>query len=90
MNIYENSNSASFYMMAWIAFIISSVAMILGIIYLEANIHTKGYFAMGYFFTISSCFTLAKVVRDKHESEKLISKIEKVQTEKFIKENSEF
>lgn len=89
MNVYENNNSAAFYSLSWIAFTIAAVGMVLGIIYLEADLQTKGYFAMGYFFSISSCFTLAKVIRDKHESEKLIAKIEKVKTEKFISENSD-
>jgi len=89
MNLYENNNSSAFYSMSWIAFAISAGAMILGIVYLNADLQTKGYFAMGYFFSLSSSFTLAKVIRDKHESEKLISKIEKVQTEKFMKENSD-
>ena len=41
---------------------------------------------MSYLFTVTSCFTLAKVVRDRHESEKIIHKVESAKTEKFLNE----
>ncbi len=84
--IYENHNTKSFQTMAWIAFVISSVGMIAGLIYIEAEFAVKGFLAMAYLFSISSCFTLAKVVRDKHESEKFVNKVETKKTEKFLTE----
>lgn len=84
--IYENQNTKSFQTMSWIAFIISSVGMMAGLIYIEADVAVKGFLAMAYLFSITSCFTLAKVVRDKHESEKFVNKVEKKKTEKFLTE----
>lgn len=86
--IYEYNNSKSFYTMSWIAFVISFVGMVAGIVYLEGNIAIKGFLAMSYLFSISACFTLAKVIRDKHESEKFIHKVENAKTEKFLNENN--
>lgn len=74
--------------MAWIAFIAASIGMVAGIAYLDAGWAMKGFLAMSYLFSISACFTLAKVVRDKHESEKFINKVEKTKTEKFLSENT--
>jgi hypothetical protein len=71
-------------LMAWLSFILAAIGTIIGIVLLEVSLATKGFFAMGYVFTISSCFTLAKVIRDKHQAEKLIAKIEKAKTEKLI------
>ena len=87
--IYENVNSKSFYNMAWIAFVISFVGMACGLFYLEANFAMKGFLGMSYIFTVTSCFTVAKVVRDKHEAEKFIAKMEKAKTEKFLNENTD-
>ncbi|MCS6906093.1 MAG: YiaA/YiaB family inner membrane protein [Bacteroidia bacterium] len=70
--------------MAWISFIIAIGGTILGIVLLDVSLSTKVFFAMGYIFSISSCFTLAKVIRDKHEADKLLAKIEKAKTEKLI------
>ena len=86
MNIYENQNTKSFYNMAWIAFILAFAGMVVGLIYLEASIAMKGFLIMSYLFTVTSCLTLAKVVRDRHEAEKLISKVEHAKTEKFLNE----
>jgi len=64
---YENQNTKSYYNMAWISFALSFAGMVIGLIYLEAESAIKGFFAMAYLFTVSSCFTLAKVIRDRHE-----------------------
>ena len=86
--IYESHNSKGFYNMAWIAFGLSMIGMIAGLGYLEADFAMKGFIAISYIFSISSCFTVAKVVRDKHESDKFINKVENAKTEKFLNENS--
>ena len=72
--------------MAWIAFGISFIGMAVGLYTLEATLATKGFLAMSYLFSVTSCFTVAKVVRDKHESDKFISKVEHAKTEKFLSE----
>ena len=85
--IYENRNTKSFYNMAWIAFILSFVGMGVGLAYLEASLAMKGFLGMSYLFSVTSCFTVAKVVRDKDESEKFLNKVESAKTEKFLNEN---
>lgn len=42
---------------------------------------------MSYLFSVTSCFTVAKVVRDRHEADKFINKVENAKTEKFLNEN---
>lgn len=37
--------------------------------------------------SVTSCFTVAKVVRDRHEADKFITKVENAKTEKFLNEN---
>jgi len=84
--IYENHNTKAFYSMAWIMFAISSIGMAAGLFYLETTIAMKGFLTMSYIFTVSSCFTVAKVVRDQHESDKFLSKVENAKTEKYLAE----
>ncbi len=86
--IYENQNSKSFFTLACIAFAISFVGMAIGLVYLPADLSMKGFLGMSYLFSVTSCFTLAKVVRDRHESDKFINKVESAKTEKFLNENS--
>jgi len=63
------------------------VGITAGIIYMEGDIATKGFLLMSYLFSVTACFTVAKVIRDKHESEKFINKVEKSKTERFLTEN---
>ena len=85
--IYESANTKSFYTMAWIAFVVSFAGMAIGLVTLDAAIATKGFIGMSYLFSVVSCFTVAKVVRDRHEESKFIHKVESAKTEKFLNEH---
>ena len=86
--IYENQNSSSYYALAWISFVLSFTGMLVGLVYMEADLAVIGFVGMSYLFSVTACFTLAKVIRDKHEAEKFINKVESAKTEKFLSENS--
>ena len=74
--------------MAWVSFIISFVGVGIGLVYLESTLAMKGFIGMSYLFSVVSCFTLAKVVRDKYEADKFINKVENAKTEKFLNDNT--
>ena len=86
--IYENNNTKSFYNMAWIAFGISFIGMAVGLVYMEADLAMKGFLGMSYLFSLTSCFTLSKVVRDRHEADRFINKVENAKTEKLLSETT--
>lgn len=85
--IYQENNTSSFYAMAWIGFVLSFIGMAVGVIYIEADLAVKGFLAMAYLFSVTSCFTVAKVVRDRHESTQFVKKVEQAKTEKFLSEH---
>ena len=87
--MYENNNTKAFYNLGWIAFAISFIGMAVGLMYLEASFAMKGFLGMSYLFSVTSCFTVAKVVRDRHESQRFINKVETAKTEKLLTEYSE-
>ena len=60
-------NTNAFFALAWIAFVISVIGTLLGLYLFKADIQTKGFFIMSYLFSLTACFTVAKVVRDKEE-----------------------
>ena len=81
----ENSkNTSAFYVLAWISFIISFVGVGAGLVLMEAVWSVKAFFGMSYLFSVSSCFMVAKVVRDKQEEQSLINKVEKAKTQQLI------
>ena len=69
-----------------LSFMISLGATSLGVLILPADMWVKGYIAMGIYFTVSSSFMLAKMLRDNHESNKLITKLDSAKTQKMLKE----
>ncbi|MCT7970645.1 hypothetical protein [Laspinema olomoucense] len=42
---------------------------------------------MGVLFTVGSSFSLAKTLRDRHEAEKLTSKVEEARVERILTEH---
>ncbi len=63
--------------MAWIGFILSALGMTVGILYASLDLASKGFLIMSYLFSVSSCFTVAKVVRDRHEEDLYINKVDR-------------
>lgn len=55
----------------WIAFLVASFMMLTGIWYLPVDLWVKGYFAMGFLFTVGSTFSLAKTIRDNFEQRRM-------------------
>ena len=76
---------------AWTTFSYGSFAAAalmtaLGIWAMPVDIWVKGYMAMATVFLIGSCFTLAKTVRDEHESKRFANRLEEAKTEKLLME----
>ena len=63
----NSSNTSAFYLLSILGFVISFAGTIIGVLRLEADIQTKGFFAMSYIFSIFATFTLSKVIRDRAE-----------------------
>ncbi|MGH1573911.1 YiaA/YiaB family inner membrane protein [Methylobacterium sp. P31] len=76
---------------AWKTFTLVSFAaagamVALGIFFLPADIWIKGYLAMAAIFLTGTTFTLAKTLRDEHEANRLINKIEDAAAERVLRE----
>lgn len=82
-----NSDSAAWGFQVWAAFVISLVMTIGGIYWLPVDLWMRGYLGMGVLFTVSSCFALAKTVRDRHESSRLNNQLEEAEAERILRES---
>jgi hypothetical protein len=74
---------------AWVTFTYASfigsvIMMIGGIVLLPLEIWVKGYLAMGVAMLVQSCVTVTKTMRDLHEGEKLVNRIEDAKTERLL------
>lgn len=83
----SQTHTAAWMFQTWAAFILSTLGMTLGIIYLPVNIWVKSYLGMGLAFTVSSTIGLSKTVRDEHEAKRILSKVEEARVEKLLAEH---
>lgn len=68
------------------SFLVSLGAMVFGIVMLPLDLWAKGYLGMGLFFMVSSTISVSKTLRDKHEFDRIINRVEEARTEKILKE----
>lgn len=81
------SHSAAWTIQSWVSFVLSFGVTALGIWALPVDLWVKGFMAMGLVFTVGSSITLAKTVRDQHESERLTKRIDDARVSKLIAEH---
>jgi hypothetical protein len=68
----------------WSSFVISFILTLGGIYCMPVDFWIKGYLLMGVFFTVGSCFSLSKTIRDNEETKKLVNRIVEAKTEKLL------
>ena len=69
---------------SYIAFAASLLMVGGGVFALPLDWWVRAYFAMGMAMLVQSCFTLAKTIRDLHETNRMINRIEEARTEKLL------
>ncbi|MBW4679457.1 MAG: hypothetical protein KME19_05000 [Microcoleus vaginatus WJT46-NPBG5] len=83
----HQTHSAAWVIQAWASFIISVGATGAGILYLPVDGWVKSYMGMGLVFTVGSTLSLAKTVRDEHETKRLAARIDEARVEKLLVEH---
>lgn len=70
----------------YVSFFLAAGMLGVGVFFLPADIWIKGYLSMATIFTVGTTFTLAKTLRDEHEANRLINRIEDAATERVLRE----
>jgi hypothetical protein len=70
----------------YISFAASAFMVALGIWLLPLDLSMKGYLTMGFLMLTQSCITLTKTMRDMHEGDKLVNRIEDAKAERLLME----
>lgn len=81
------NHSAAWYAQTWISFFAAVGATGSGILFLPVDTWVKAFMGMGLLFTVGSTFSLAKTVRDQHESESLRKRIDEARVNRIIAEH---
>ncbi|TAD76469.1 MAG: hypothetical protein EA001_11915 [Oscillatoriales cyanobacterium] len=77
-------HSSAWLVQVWLAFAFSVGGTSLCIAYLPVDAWMKLSLSMGLGFTVSSTLTLAKTIRDQHESKQLVAKVEEAKVEQLL------
>ena len=81
------THSGAWVIQTWLSFVLSVGVTALGVWCLPVDPWVKGFMAMGILFTIGSTFSLAKTVRDVHEAQRVIARIDEARVSKLIAEH---
>ena len=84
--LITQKDTSAWIIQVWASFILATSTTAIGIAYLPVDIWVKGFMGMGLTFSVGSSFTLAKTIRDNHEADKLLSKVDQAKLEKLLAE----
>ena len=91
MDALNNSrNTAAYFLQAAIAFGVSLLGMLGGILFLPLDPWQRLFLAMTALFLVTSSFTLAKVIRDQQEAATIRVRLDEARIEKLIAEHNPF
>jgi hypothetical protein len=84
MNQNVQTHSTAWVTFTYISFAVSLFMVAVGIFFLPLDLWVKGYLAMGVVLLIQSCVTLTKTMRDMHEGDRLVNRLEDAKAERIL------
>jgi len=82
--------TTAFYAQAVASFSLSLIAVSAAIVYLPAGAWIRAFLALGVLYTVTSAFTLAKVIRDQQETTSVVKRVDQPRLDKILTEHDPF
>ena len=76
--------TSAFYAQAAISFGVAAGGVLLGVAYLPVSGWMRAFLALGLLYTITSAFSLAKCIRDLHEANTVVHRVDEARLERFL------
>lgn len=86
----QSRTTAAYYIQAVLSFALSGTTLAVGIAYLPVGGWTRAFLGIGLLYTVTSSFTLAKVIRDKQETNEIVTRVDQARLEKLLAEHDPF
>ncbi|MET9323956.1 YiaA/YiaB family inner membrane protein [Streptomyces sp. NPDC003038] len=86
----KQQNTGAYYGQAVASFGIAMSAVGLGIYHLDANGWVRAFLGIAVLYLTTSAFTLAKVIRDRQEATRIVSRVDQARMEKMMAEFDPF
>ncbi|GAB2833025.1 YiaA/YiaB family inner membrane protein [Lentzea nigeriaca] len=82
--------SSAFYMQAVLSFGLSLTAVGIGVVFLPVDGWVRAFLGIAMLYTVTSAFTLAKVIRDRQEDTYITSRVDRARLDKLLSEHDPF
>jgi hypothetical protein len=89
-NQVPQQNTGAFHAQAVVSFVVSLVAVTAGVYFLDATGWQRAFLGIAMLYSLTSAFTLAKVIRDKQELERVTSRVDQARLDKLLSEYDPF
>ncbi|MFM9447734.1 YiaA/YiaB family inner membrane protein [Streptomyces acidiscabies] len=86
----KQQSTAAFYGQSVASFAIAMAATTVGIYQLSADAWVRAFLAIAVLYLVTSCFTLAKVIRDRQEASTIVGRVDQARLEKLLAEHDPF
>ena len=83
-------NTAAFAAQAAISFAAALLAMLIAIWFMDGDAWVKGFLALGTLYLTTSALTLAKVIRDMQDDQRVFHRIDQARVDKLLAEHDPF
>ncbi len=80
----QTTQSPAWIVFTYVAFAMSLVMVIGGILVLPIDLWMRGYLLIGILMVVQACLTLSKTQRDAAENARLVNRVEMARTEKLL------
>jgi hypothetical protein len=81
-------NTAAFYAQSAIAFGLALLTMLVAVYCLPGDPWPKAFLALGTVYLTTSAFSLAKCVRDAHESQYVVSRLDQARVDRILADHN--
>ncbi|WP_224243435.1 YiaA/YiaB family inner membrane protein [Hyalangium gracile] len=82
----QPAHSNAWVVQTWISWVLAVGVTAMGVWFLPVDGWMKAFLGMGMLFTVGSTFSLAKTVRDVHEQQRIVSRIDEARMTKLLAE----
>ncbi len=86
----QPAHSAAWVTQTYISFAVSLVAMAIGIAYLPAGPWVPAFLAVSALYSVTSAISLAKTLRDQHEANQIVARVDEAKLERLLTEHDPF
>ncbi|MBX7102190.1 MAG: hypothetical protein K1X89_31025 [Myxococcaceae bacterium] len=78
------AHSPAWMVQVWISWVLAFGSMLFAIWLIQGDLWMKGFLFIGLVFTVGSTFSLSKTLRDLHESERVVARVDEARLEQLL------